>query len=296
MCKKLSEMKKLLPFANPLLLALTALSYLLGTSIARYLGRADSPLNFWLGFVWITLLILATNFLTVYFRPHNEPLIENETIKERNWLRAALFQISLVLLGGVELITVVLFQKGVSPIALIFAGIVFLITIAYALPPIRLVTNGFGEFALATLLSFFIPAFSLTLQMGESHRLLETLAYPLLALTLAFFLVLEFPTYKEDLKYERGTLLFRVGWERAILLHHILVFSAYFFFSAMPLFNLPRALFLPIFYTAPFALFQIFWMQKIAHGAPPNWKFLKILSHSVIGLTFYILIVTLWMR
>ena len=291
-----NRLKTLLPFTNPFLLALTALSYTLGMGIARYLGRADSPLNFWLGFGWILLLVLAMNLLAVYFRPHNEPILEKETLKERNWTRAAFFQFSVGALGAVALLTLSLFISGISPIAMIFAALILLLALAYVLPPLRLLTSGFGELLLALLLALLIPAFSISLQMGETHRLLGALAFPLFALSLAFFLSLNFLTYKEDLKYERGTLLLRVGWERAVSLHPILLLTAYLLFIAMPLFDLPRAIFTPTLYTAPFALLQIYWMQKIAQGAPPNWKFLKILAHSVIGLTFYILIVTFWMR
>ncbi len=289
-------LKSIIPFTNPLLLALAALSYTLGTGIARYLGRADSPLSFWLGFGWILLLILAMNLLTVYFRPHNEPILPEETLKERNWVRAALFQISMALLGGVALFTIALFQSGINLISLIFATIIFLLALLYALPPVRLITSGFGEFTLAILIALLIPAFSLSLQMGEVHRLLGAVAFPLTALALAVFLALNFPAYKDDLKYERGTLLLRISWERAVPLHHIFIFTAYLLFSAMPLFGLPRALFLPVFYVAPLVLFQIYWMQKIAEGASPNWKFLEILAYSVIGLTLYILTITFWMR
>ncbi|MBT3320982.1 MAG: hypothetical protein HN392_01725 [Anaerolineae bacterium] len=287
---------KLLPFTNPFLLTLTGLSYTLGVGIARYLGRADSPLSFWLGLGWILLLALAMNLLTVYFTPHNEPILAEETIKERNWVRAALFQISMALLGGVALFTIALFQSGINIMAIIFAVIIFILAIIYALPPMRVVTSGFGEQLLAILITIFTPAFSLTIQMGDVHRLLSAVISPLALLAVTAFLVLNFPTYKEDLKYERGSLLLRIGWERAISLHHILILTAYFLFAAMPLFGFPRALFAPVFYVAPLAFFQIYWMQKIAQGASPNWKFLKFLAYSVIGLTLYTLTVTFWMR
>ncbi len=288
--------KRLKALIDPALLALTALSYIFGMSIARYLGRADSPLNFWLGFGWIILLVLSMNFLTVYFRPPNEPILPKESLKERNFTRAAIFQVSMALLGGVGLISILFFQRGVSLIALIFAGIILLIAIAYALPPLRLITSGFGELTLATLFALLIPAFALTLQTGENHRLLNAFAFPLFALILASFLALEFPAYKEDLKYERGSLLLRLGWERAVHLHHLLLLTAFLLFSLMPFFNLPSALFRPTLYVAPFAFLQIYTLQKIAQGAPPSWKFLKILAYSVTNLTFYVLIVTFWMR
>jgi 1,4-dihydroxy-2-naphthoate octaprenyltransferase len=289
-------LKTLLPFTNPRLLIFGAASYTLGASIARYLGRAASPLNFWFGMAWTLLLILAMNFLTAYFRPSNEPLIRNETLKERNWTRAALFQVALAALGVVAVLTVALLFSGISAVALFFALLILFAAMFYALPPVRLITRGFGELLLAVFFSLLLPAFALSLQMGVTHRLLGALAFPLLALSLAFFLLLDFPLYAEDRKYERGSLLVRIGWERATTLHHVLILTAYLLFAAMPLLGFPRALFVPVFYVAPFAFFQIFWLQKITQGTPPNWKFFKLLVYSVIGLTLYILIVTFWLR
>jgi 1,4-dihydroxy-2-naphthoate octaprenyltransferase len=293
----MDRLKHLLTFSNPLLLALAALTYALGTGIARYLGRADHPLLFGMGFGWVILLLLVMNLLAVYFRPHNERLIEEETIVERNWLRAAAFQISVAALGTVALLTVFFLQQGVAPIALFFALLIFLAVIVYALPPFRLITSGFGEFILTILFALLIPAFSLALQMGELHRLLGAVSLPLAVLALAFFLVLNFPAYKEDLKYERGSLLLRVGWPRAISLHHILIFSAYFLFAAMPILaSIPWTVISSVFLVMPFAIFQVYWMQQIANGASPNWKFLTILAITVFGLTTYTLTITFWMR
>ncbi|MCP4142697.1 MAG: UbiA family prenyltransferase [Chloroflexi bacterium] len=293
----MNKLKHLLTFSNPLLLALGGLTYTLGTGIARYLGRADHPLVFGMGFGWIILLLLAMNLLAIYFRPHNERLIEEETLVERNWLRAASFQISAVALGVVAMLTVFLLQQGVALAALFFAALIFLSVIAYALPPLRLITSGFGELILAILFALLIPAFSLTLQMGELHRLLGAVAFPLTALALAFFLVLNFPAYKEDYKYKRGSLLQRIGWQKAIPLHHILIFSAYLLFAAMPFVaSIPWAVISSVFLVMPFAIFQVYWMQQIANGISPNYKFLTLLAITVIGLTTYTLTLTFWIR
>ncbi len=290
------RLKHLLTFANPLLLTLAALTFTLGTGMTRYLGRADEPLLFGLGIGWVLLILLAMNLLSIYFRPPNEPLIEDETIQERNWLRAAAFQISIAALGVAAILTVFLLQNGISLPAILFAALILLVAIFYALPPFRLIYGGFGEFSLSILLATLVPAFSLVLQMKETHRLLGAVAFPLTALTFAFFLVLNFSTFSEDRKYERDTLLLRIGWERAVPLHHILVLSAYLLFAAMPLLGFPWALILPAFYAIPFALFQIFWLQRISQGGAPNWNFLIALSIAVIGLTAYSLTLTFWIR
>ena len=289
-------LKHLLSFTRPLILVLAGMTYTLGIGIARYLGRADNPLAFGLGFGWVVLVVMAMNLLAVYFRPHNEFLVPNETIPERNWLRAAAFQLSIAALGVAAVITVFLLQQNISPIAFTFAAIILVVALIYALPPLRLVTSGFGEQILAAQIAAFVPAFSLALQTGDVHRLLSAAITPIILLAIAYFLVLNFATYKEDVKYERRTLLTRAGWERAVKLHHIIIFLAYFSLAAMPLLGLPSAIFFPPFYIAPLALLQIVSMQRIAQGAPANWTFLTTLAASVLGLTIYIFIVTFWIR
>ncbi len=290
------RIKHLLTFTRPLLIVLAGMTYTLGTGIARYLGRADSPLTFGLGFGWILLIVMAMNLLAVYFRPHNEFLIVGETIPERNWLRAAAFQLSIAALGVAAVLTVFILQQGISPSTTFFAVLILLAALAYALPPLRLVTSGFGELTLAILIAALVPAFAFTLQVGEMHRLLASVAFPLTALTLAALLVFTFPAFAEDTRYERRTLLTLMGWQRAVPLHHILVFSAYFLFATMPQFGIPWTIIAPVFLIMPFALFQIFWLQRISQGAPPNWKFVNILAITVLGLTTYLLTITFWIR
>ncbi len=290
------RLKHLLTFTRPLTLLLAGMTYALGTGIARYLGRADSPLIFGLGFGWMILIITAMNLLSVYFRPHNEFLVEGETIPERNWLRVAAFQLSIAFLAVAAILTVFLFINGISPNASLFAVLILLAALIYAIPPLRLVTSGFGELILAILVAALVPAFAFTLQVGELHRLLAAVAFPLTALTLAVLLVFTFPAFAEDRKYERRTLLTLMGWQRAVPLHHILVFSAYLLFAAMPQFGIPWAAIAPVFLIMPFALFQIFWLQRISQGSPPNWKFLSVLAVTVLGLTTYVLTLTFWIR
>ncbi|NOY98150.1 MAG: UbiA family prenyltransferase [Chloroflexi bacterium] len=293
----MSRLKTLFEFSRPLRLALAALTYLLGMGIARYLGRAQNVAAFWLGLGWALLIFLALDLLTAYFRPPNEPLIEDETPARRNWLRAAFFQVSVAALGAVAVLTVLMLRAGLlNPPTVLFLVLAFLAALAYALPPLRLVNSGFGELTLAILLVNLLPALAFLLQTGEFHRLLAMVTFPLTALALAFFLVLDFPAYAADAKYRRRTLLTRIGWQRAIPLHHILVLTAYLLFAAAPLLGFPWAVIWPVFLTFPFALLQIFWMRHIALGGAPNWKFLTILASSVIGLTIYSLMLTFWTR
>ena len=88
----------MLKLSRPLHLLLAALTYLLGSSIPAYLGKSFSALTFWLGLIGVLLAQLSMSLLADVFRPHNEPLIENETPKQKETLRNNLLYVSYGLL------------------------------------------------------------------------------------------------------------------------------------------------------------------------------------------------------
>jgi 1,4-dihydroxy-2-naphthoate octaprenyltransferase len=144
-------------------------------------------------------------------------------------------------------------------------------------------------------LAYVFPSIAYILQAGEAHRFL-ILTIPLGFLAFAYFIVMDFPSFASDRKYDRVTFLTRLGWERVVPLHHLFVLLAYLFFLASPVFGISLSLLWPAFLTFPFALFQIFQLRNIALGAPTNWILLTVTALSVFGLTVYFLSLTFWLR
>ena len=161
------------------------------------------------------------------------------------------------------------------------------------MPPFR--NRGFGEFLLAAHLGYIIPSIGYLLQANETHRFL-TLLLPLTLLAFAYFIVLDFPSYASDRKYNRSTILTRLGWERVVPLHHIFVIFAYIFFAISPALGISLSLIWPAFLTLPFAIFQIFQVRGMSLGAPANWPLLTSTALAVFGLTTYFLTLTFWLR
>lgn len=275
-------------------MALAALTYLLGASVAAYLGFAFRLAVFILGLATVLLAQLSMNFLAETFRPHNEPLVENETPAKIEALRNNLLYVSIGLIStAITLVYLLIanYQSRVFPFVFLLIGI-----IVYAVPPIRLINRGFGELTLAVQIAYIIPSIGFVLQSNETHRLLTVSIIPLAALALAYFLILDFQTFADDEKYQRGTLLRVLTWERAVPLHHGLIISAYFIFALAPLFGFSLSLIWPAFLTLPFAIFQIIQVRAIANGNPPNWKLLASTALIVFGLTAYSLTLTFWLR
>ena len=289
-------MRNLLRLTRPLHLLLAALTFFLGASIANYLGeplRADS---FWLGLIAVLLAQVSMNLLAEVFRPANEAIIRGESRKDRLLLRNNALYVSIAALTANVLIAFVLYNNNhLSTSAFFFLLLSLLLIVAYAIPPLRFVNRGFGEFVLAAHLAYVIPSLGYILQSDETHRFL-LISIPLTCLAFAYFIVMNFPTFATDRKYNRGTLLTRLGWERAVPLHHLFVLLAYLFLLAAPIFGLSLSLIWPAFLTLPFALFQIFQLQNLSMGAPTNWMLLTATALTVFGLTAYFLSLTFWLR
>ena len=288
--------RTLLKLIRPLHLFLAALTCFFGASLADYLGKSFRADAFWLGFGMILLLQIAMNLLPEVYRPHNEPLLENETRADKITLRNNALYISMAALASIAVIAYILYNTNHLPASsfffLLFSIILIIIN---ATPPFRLANRGFGEFLLAVQLAYVYPSLAFTLQTGTTHPFLA-LTLPLTFLAFSFFIVLEFQAFAQDQKYQRVTFLTRLGWERVVPLHHIFVLFAYIFMLAMPAVNISLNLLAPAFLTFPFALYQIYQLRNIALGTKPNWLLLNATALGVFGLTVYFLTFTFWTR
>ncbi len=290
-------MNKIVKLSNPIQLFLSALTYTLGAGIAHYLGKSIHTASFLLGLIAILSLIGAAPLLSEYFRLPIVPLEKGELSLTREKYRIMLLQVSYAALAfsSVVILTMVLTQ-----ILDLSAGIIyilaFLFLMAYSLPPVRVSETGYGELVMAVTLGTLVPALAFLLQYGQVHRLLSFVTFPLTLLTVAYLLIYNFPTFATDQKLSRHTLLTRLTWQRAIPIHHLLIFAAFLLFAAAPILEIPWVLVWPVFLGLPFAAIQIIWLQLIANGGRTLWSFLTTLASATVGLTAYLLALTFWIR
>jgi 1,4-dihydroxy-2-naphthoate octaprenyltransferase len=289
-------LRNLLRLSRPLQLLLAALTYLLGASIANYLGKPLRIDSFWLGLAAVLFSQASMNLLVEVFRPANEPIIEGETIKDRLALRNNALYISIAALAANAVIAFLLYTNGhLSVPAFFFVLLSLVLVLGYAIHPFHFVHRGFGEFILAAQLAYVVPSIGYILQADETHRFL-LITVPLTLLAFAYFIVMDFPAFAADTKYNRSTFLTSLGWERVVPLHHLFILLAYLFFIMLPIFGLSLRLLWPAFLTFPFALFQVYQLRNISLGAPTNWTLLTVTALSVFGLTAYFLSLTFWLQ
>ncbi len=293
----MSRLTMIFRLSRPLFLLLAALTYILGAGIAHFLGKPQIPTAFWLGLVGVVFAQLSMSLLSEVFRPFNEPIVPDESAADRKAIRDSGLYVSIAGLASLAVIAFLLYKdRLLSPSAFLFITVSLFVLLIYSVPPLRLIDKGFGELLLSVQIAYISPSIAYLLQAGAYHNLVVFISTPLLLLMLAMLLALDFPSFSGDVKYERLTLLARLGWERAIPLHNILLLSSYVFLATAPIFGFSLRSLWPAFLTLPFALLQVYWLRNISLGAKPLWNLLSANAIAVFGLTAYLLTLTFWLR
>ena len=288
---------------RPLSLAASFLFYALGGGIASYLGEyIDWPL-YWSGQAMLILLLVSSFFLNEYFDRPGPPfatrtapphLDKNEN-QPAPVPRVIFLMVAVTTLTVGAILTVVLFSQGnLAPPVFLFLGLSFMLAVLYALPPFRLIYSGYGELVIAILMCNLVPALAFSLQAGDPHRMLAMMTFPLTFLFLAALLALSLQSYLDDMKLHRQTMMLRLGWQRGIGLHNILVGSAYILLAFSIIAGLPFRLGFPAFLSLPVSIFQILQINSIAGGAKPRWRILAITAIASVGLAVYFMNFALW--
>jgi 1,4-dihydroxy-2-naphthoate octaprenyltransferase len=294
-----------LKLSRPFFLLGGALVYALGVGIARYLGVTIDFGIYILGQFWVTTLQLATHYFNEYFDSPADAANANRTpfsggsgvIGEEGLPREIALWAGIASITGATSLTVMLIRaNGINPAGFVVMALIFLGAFFYSIPPVRLVESGYGELTTSIVVASLVPAFAFLLQYGELHRLVPMSTFPLISLHMAMMLAFGLPDYANDLKFDKRTLMVRVGWERGVNFHNILILSAYLLIGLAMLFDFPYSVALPALLSLPLGLFQIWYINRIAAGAKPNWQLLVVLAVLVFGVTAYLLTFSFWTR
>jgi 1,4-dihydroxy-2-naphthoate octaprenyltransferase len=299
-----SPLMNLIRLSQPLALVEGVLLYALGAGIAHFLGNSIDWTTYWVGQATVTFLQLTSYYLKAYYdtpQPEeNDSPVENKpnsiNSQTRGQLsRSLVLQSALITMTVGAVLTVMLLVNGSIQLpAFIFLGLGLLLAFFYAVPPFRLVYSGYGELSMAIIMTNLIPALSYLFQVGDLHRVLAMVTFPLTALYITTAMALSLRKYGADARYDRKTLMVRMGWQRAMNFHNILILVAYLLFAAGASLGLPWVLTWPALLTLPIGLFQIWQMSQIARGAKPRWNVLYLTAVATLGLTVYLLNLSLW--
>ncbi|MDD5371788.1 MAG: prenyltransferase [Anaerolineaceae bacterium] len=292
-----------LRLTRPVFLLGGFLMYALGAGIAHYLG---APLNwtaFWVGQGCVTLLQLSAQYLNEYYDATVDRENPNRTffsggsgvggdvgLPQRVALMAAFACLSV----GAVLVVLLYSSHLLTPPLAVILFLAFVLSFSYSVPPMRLVSSGYGELTASILVANLVPAFAFLLQTGSFHRLLAMTTFPLTALHLAMLIAFSLPDYAIDNKYGKRTVLIRLGWQRGMVLHNVLIVLAYVLLLLAIFQGMPWRLAWPGFLSLPLGGYQIWRMNQIANGAPPRYSLLTFTAVTLFALTAYFLAFSFW--
>lgn len=302
----MTETRKLdlIQHIRPLHLMTLIVLYSLGVGFGRYLGERIDPTSLLIGLVWILTISIGLNFLGDYFHtPFDRALLRKEQGEKEPQDKSpknrdeVLLYISVACLAVSALFTLILGISGFLSLSstLIMASF-FLLYSTLIIPGVSLDLSGIGEFITSIVLVVLPPAIGYLLQVGEFHRFLYLGIFPLFPLHLAMILVLRLKTYPDDIRMGRKTLLVRLGWQRGIYLHNLMVLSGFLLFGVALIFGMPFRVILPVFFTIPVAGYLILYLSSLQDGAPVRWPLITLLSLVIFFLPIYLITFTVWIR
>jgi 1,4-dihydroxy-2-naphthoate octaprenyltransferase len=272
------------------------LLFALGAAIANYLGKHIDLGRYLLGQGFVTCIQLMAHYLNEYYDAPIDNLNETRTpfnagsgsLGPGGLPRSVAFYaaISMLTLSGTFAGIMLLIGK-VPLITWIFGLLGFLGSFTYSAPPLRTSVTGYGELITSLVVAGFVPSFSFSLFAGDLHRFVLMSTVPLIAFHFAMMLAFELPDYATDLKYEKRTLMVRVGWQTGMRMHDYAILFGVLSFTFAFLNGLPTRVAIGGLIVLPLALAQIWQMNRIRNGFPPNWRVFTLGALLLFGLSAY---------
>lgn len=273
------------------------LLYGLGGSIAVYLGwRLDAGI-YALGQALVTSIQLMTHYLNEYYdfgadrsNPERTFFTGGSGVLGEGGLprRVALYAAAGCMAIAAGVTSALITHGGISSAVWIIVVAIVLAAFFYSVPPVRLLSTGFGELTTSILVAGLVPLLAFALQAGEIHRLLWMSTAPLVALHFAMLMVFELPDWAADSRSGKRTLVVRLGWPGGMRAHDgalLLAYAslAFAFFARMP----PRVV-IGALLGLPLALVQAWQLRRIRSGAAPRWSTVELNAVALFALTAYL--------
>ncbi len=303
--------RMILRIVRPLFLLAGAGCYILGVGIANYLGYPTRGDVFSMGLAFVIFLQLAASLLAETYSPNidvdrdinaeiNLNDAENPNPKpprlEKLPRGIALFAAFSCLAAAASFSVFIVANQNADPLLLLVMVLGLSGSIFYFTPPVSLDTSGFGEIIQAFLVVFVVPVFAFILQTGEFHRLVGMTAFPLCLIYLAGLIALDLPNFAREMRTGQNRLIQRLGWQNAMTFHNLLILSAFLILAMAGIFGMPLAIVLSLMIPLPLALLEIWQMWRIAQGARPNWRALRVNAIVLFGALVYLATYTYWTR
>lgn len=274
------------------------MTYALGAGLVQYVESIRSMALMIGGGVFLLMVLLALDYLRALpalggaSQSHSQADLRQYRFSRLVLgLIAALFlTVALTLYTGWLLEGVLWQGMNLMMIVIVVLGaLYFLTSVRPNLQPTQLLVE-------VLLVVVIPPAMGFFLQSETAHRFLTPVVIGLVPLYLAYRILEMLKSFSEDQRKGRRTLVVAVGWERAMVLHNVLILLGYVIFALVALVGFPWRLLWPVFLTLPIGLLEIWLMERVRRGMKPLWRLMQIATASVLVIPIYLIAFAFWIR
>jgi 1,4-dihydroxy-2-naphthoate octaprenyltransferase len=120
------------------------------------------------------------------------------------------------------------------------------------------------------------------------------ITFPIALMYLAMELALSLRRYGTEMWGKMVTLMGKMGWQRGMNLHNLLLLTSYLLVAIAAIFGHPWTLTWPVLLSIPVAILQILVFLGIANGAKPHWRLVTFCALAIPALSAYFVGFALW--
>ena len=210
------------------------LAFSLGALLAIVGGGSFDHTRFVLGYIVVFLADLSTHYGNDYFDVEVDKYIEKKKFFAGSGilvnnpdlrLLSKFISLALLVCSNVLAAMIVVFLGFPIELFIVILG-ASLVGWFYSAPPIRLISRGFGEIAVAFVTGFAIPGLGYLAIRGQFDPLFVYFVIPFILYGLTLSLSLHAPDVEVDRRGDKRNLAVRLGQRRSFLLILAMVFSA----------------------------------------------------------------------
>ena len=273
-------------------------TYFLGGGLVQYLRGFRGFGTFLQGGLFLLFVLIGFELLRL-----------NQSLRDaRNWPEGILFNEVKRTRWVIALIAATLMTVGLTIVIdwmvrdVIWQGLVFLVfgflaaCAAYFLTEYKKSLQPFEILIEVFLFVVIPPAFAFFIQSDEPHRLLTMVVIGLMPAFIAYRLLIQLKSYRQDQRSGKRTFVTYVGWQKAMTVHNALVLLSYLLYAFVTLIGFPWFLIWPVFLTLPIGLVEIWLMERVRRGSKPLWTLMQIATGSVFFMPMYLLGFAFWIR
>ena len=290
--------KTILGAFKPFRLLSLVMTYLMGAGLVKYVRGLSGWSLLIQGGIFLLLISLSLELLCLLYRlgePKN--WAEGMQLREIKLTRSGIAAIIATLLTVATSIFIHWIGEGVLWQGLGFLFLtLFALCIIYYLSQTIAILKPFHLLIEVLLFVVIPPALAFFLYSDDLHPYLTLVVISLVPAYLANRLLHGLENFNHDQKYEVDTLVMRIGWENAMIIHNVLILLTYFLVGLSAVWGLHWFIIWPVFLSLPIGLLEIWLMERVRGGMKPLWGVMRFAAGSVFLIPVYLIGFAFWIR